>query len=371
MSTSRPLHSSLVAPVLLATCILAASCGTESNGAPDPSQGSAGDRVSNVEAAAVDSGLVETVTTETMVEQTAASDEDSDNATQSPLDSYFGFVPAGPAQFAEYEAYEVAKRDAVAGCLLDAGHSELATAVLQQPVVGAEQLAAADLQARESSSAVRVRGYLAYLLDERLEQLATGTIPGPLSGLEDTLNSLPSGQSDQTFADYVSCSNDVLDRLVPGDQEPNPELDAISIAINDELTRLRRRIALDPGFDLIWQDWSACMASQGYPAVDRSDATSQLEPQFESVKAQLDESAAQSGQPSAEVIQLVDDFKAVEQRVVTADLACVDEVELEDRFDALRATLERDEIERNGPSLELLRLELCQRLPPDDPTCGG
>lgn len=281
-----------------------------------------------------------------------------------PLDEYFGLIPFGAQQAAQLAEAEQNRRDFETECMAQAGFAGFvapgfANAV---PVTGSRPF-------NESLEAIRDRGYRAYILEEALMEVQSGPIDA-FPDFSAAFQALPGGDQESAMEQYSLCYGEALQSIgQDGAGISVPE--ELARQVSNEVDEIRLAIRENSGFESIWGDWSGCMAVEGFDVSDRDDVLAVLDTDFRPLYDEL-QSLRQTAAPIPEtIVARVDEFRAQENVVVSADIGCADQIDLEGRFAGLQIQLEEEAISLRGPRLEALRLELCAYLPADDPACGG
>ena len=135
------------------------------------------------------------------------------------------------------------------------------------------------------------------------------------------------------------------------DRHPEPGVPAASAALLEEIDQVLDDISNNPGYLTIWDDWSRCMAAEGYDFGTRTDIAASiisLDPDALREYHTAAAAAAQTGTIPAASQQRIDRLLDDEARILETDLACSDDTEFFTRWADLTWELEDQAIRENG-----------------------
>jgi len=290
---------------------------------------------------------------------TSVAEESPSNSLVDPFDAYFGSTSYSDDDIARLRAADALRMAVINECMIEGGFGWYT----EDPTVTATAAIAAG--GGEDLSAVRERGYRAYIFETWIERAARDVERGKV------VFQLSEAELDAWATWYDECA-DRSDEALAQSRQDHTEGEVpleLKMAVADEHAMAAERVRVNPGFDNIWVDWSECMSRAGYSVQNRDDAEALTNDSYWAVEAAFQQH--ERGQPLPLELQTsADEFASQEAVIVAADISCADEVNLDRRILDLRHQLATTEVEENGPRWELLRLEICTYLPAGESPCA-
>lgn len=177
------------------------------------------------------------------------------------------------------------------------------------------------------------------------------TAPSELSPHQVAAIEATQGWSEAQIDAYADARRSCTD--LAWDRHTEPGAPAASAALLEEIDRVLDDISNNPAYLTILDDWSRCMAAEGYDFATRTDIAEwiiSLDPDAlrDYHTAAAAAAAAQTGTIPAASQQRIDRLLDHEARILEADLVCSDDTDFFTRWSDLTWELEEQAIQENG-----------------------
>ncbi len=268
---------------------------------------------------------------------------------RSPIDRLLGFE-TDPERLSEaHRETRTAYAESLTACMAEAGFDGYRALVEPSP-------SPEDLLARTPSANVAQYGYGPTIVLRSRSEAQFGETPDevPPDAGYDYLQDNPHIGEELFFTNLIKCEEQGRE------QHPLPD-PSFPDQLAAEIFELRDQAQQGPRVQEAWDEWSGCMAAEGYDVADRQAARITIEEQGLPLIELLNRLAAENRQPTD---QERDQFTAGlaelavdEETMVAADLACAAESDVETITTAAVYAAEEAWIEDNGDRVAMVLAE--------------